>query len=149
MITPLIIAASANGNIRNYQIILGGIMLTIVPISYIFLKLGYNPTSVFYVHLVISAITLVIRLYFAYKLNNLNIISYVRNVIVKSIMSVLPLFIILYLFHSYLLFNVNGYIRLLTTIIYMAALTVSFYYWGLNQPERSYIISKIKSYRII
>ncbi len=99
MITPLIIAASATGKIRNYQIVLGGLLLLIVPISYIFLKLGFEPTIVLYVHLSITIITLFVRLYFAKRLNGLNIRLYFSNVIVKSIMSVLPIFLIICIFH--------------------------------------------------
>lgn len=144
MITPLIIAASATGNIRNYQLILGGLLLLIVPVSYVVLKLGFNPTSVLYVHLTITLITLCARLYFARKLNNLDIKQYFYNVVLKSIMSVLPLFIIICLFHNFFLGQINDFARLGMSVIYMLLLTAIFVRWGLNATERGYIFSKLR-----
>ena len=145
MITPLIIAASATGVIRNYQIVLGGLLLTIVPISYLFLKLGLLPTVVMYVHLGITIITLFVRLYYAKKLNGLNIKRYFYNVIIKSIVSVTPAFLVIWYFHYYFLEHLNVFSRLMMTIIYMIILTIIFIKWGLNLAERNYILSKLYS----
>lgn len=145
MITPLIIAASATGVIRNYQIVLGGLLLTIVPISYLFLKLGLLPTAVMYVHLGITIITLFVRLYYAKKLNGLNIKRYFYNVIIKSIVSVTPAFLVIWYFHYYFLEHLNVFSRLMMTIIYMIILTIIFIKWGLNLAERNYILSKLYS----
>ncbi len=145
MITPLIIAASATGKIRNYQIVLGGLLLLIVPISYIFLKLGFEPTIVLYVHLSITIITLFVRLYFAKRLNGLNIRLYFSNVIVKSIMSVLPIFLIICIFHYYFVEQINGIARLGITLVYMIVLTIAFLLWGLNNSERNYLITKLQN----
>ena len=37
---PLITLKGANGNIRNYQLVVGGILLMMLPISYIALRMG-------------------------------------------------------------------------------------------------------------
>lgn len=145
MITPLIIAASATGIIRNYQIVLGGLLLTIVPISYIALKMGFAPTSVLYVHLFITIVTLFVRLYYAKKLNKLDIKFYLHNVIFKSIISVAPAFLIIWLFHYHFCEHLNIIARLAITIIYMIILTLTFIKWGLNNSERIYILSKLKT----
>ncbi len=149
MITPLIIAASATGNIRNYQIVLGGTLLTIVPISYIFLQLGFNPTSVMYVHLCITLITVVFRLYYAKKLNNIDISKYFKNVLLKSfIVEVLP-FLIIYILHCSISDIFCSWTRLGMTIIYMIILTAIFIRWGLNVSERNFVLSKLNSYKKI
>lgn len=51
---PLIEAKSATGKIRNYQIIVGGILLLTIPISYTFLKLGF-PIYFSYVAIIITS----------------------------------------------------------------------------------------------
>lgn len=53
---PLINAKNATGNIRNYQIIVGGILLLTLPITYVFLKIGL-PIYYSYVSIVITSIT--------------------------------------------------------------------------------------------
>ena len=48
---PYTTANQATGNVKTYQLMVGGILLTILPISYIVLNLGAPAYSVFIVHL--------------------------------------------------------------------------------------------------
>ncbi len=57
-------AIQATGKIRNYQIIVGTVLLLNFPISYITLKMGNNPEWTFYIAIIISIITLIMRLLF-------------------------------------------------------------------------------------
>ncbi|WP_411359047.1 MATE family efflux transporter [Pseudidiomarina salilacus] len=57
---PLITAAQATGNIKLYQLVVGGILLLNIPLSYVALRYGFGPESVFYV-----ALTVVIMSSFA------------------------------------------------------------------------------------
>lgn len=59
---PMITAMLATGNIRNYQIVVGGIQLMNVPVSYLCLKLGAAPEVTVVVAIVISQICLFARL---------------------------------------------------------------------------------------
>lgn len=52
---PLITAKAATGNIRNYQIIVGGILILTLPIAYVFLKIGF-PIYYSYVAILITSI---------------------------------------------------------------------------------------------
>ncbi len=147
LITPLIIAASASGNIRNYQLVLGSMLLTVVPISYVCLKLGCNPTTVYWVYLIITIINVFIRLYFAKKLNGIDFYKFFKNVILKSFLAVGPLFLLFWASHYLFLDKVSDLPRLAITLGYMVVLTLAFGYWGLNKTERDLILSKISSFR--
>lgn len=59
---PLITAMLATGNIRNYQIVVGGLQLLNVPVSYLCLRLGAIPEVTVVVAIVISQICLFARL---------------------------------------------------------------------------------------
>lgn len=59
---PMITAMLATGNIRNYQILVGGIQLMNVPVSYLCLSLGAVPEVTVVVAIVISQICLFARL---------------------------------------------------------------------------------------
>jgi O-antigen/teichoic acid export membrane protein len=63
--SPLVTAIAATGKIKKYQMITGGLMLTIVPIAYAVLKLGGAPWSVFAVYLVIAILAFVLAVYIA------------------------------------------------------------------------------------
>jgi hypothetical protein len=60
---PLITAINANGNIRNTQIIVGGLQLLNIPISYVLLKAGYPPQITVVVAIVLSQICFFARLF--------------------------------------------------------------------------------------
>jgi hypothetical protein len=56
-------SAQASGKIKIYQIVVGGLLLCILPVSYLFLKLGYPPQITFYVSIVFSILALFARLF--------------------------------------------------------------------------------------
>lgn len=59
---PLICAKNASGNLRNYQIVVGGILLLTLPITYLFLKIGL-PIYFSYISIIItSAMAFVARM---------------------------------------------------------------------------------------
>lgn len=55
-------ASDATGNIKKYHLVVGGVLMTIVPVAYLWLKLGGAPQTVFYTYLAISVIALGARL---------------------------------------------------------------------------------------
>lgn len=52
---PLIVAKDATGKIRNYQIVVGGILLLTIPLTYVFFKLGL-PIYFAYVSILITSV---------------------------------------------------------------------------------------------
>ena len=64
---PMITAMLATGNIRDYQIVVGGLQLLNVPVSYVFLRFGAAPEVTVVVAIVISQICLFARLIMLHK----------------------------------------------------------------------------------
>ncbi|MCF2583265.1 lipopolysaccharide biosynthesis protein, partial [Bacteroides caecigallinarum] len=50
---PLVTAMQATGRIRNYQLIVGGLQMLNLPVSYILMKIGFFPEAIFIVSIVI------------------------------------------------------------------------------------------------
>lgn len=65
---PLYTAIQATGNISRYQVVIGLILITILPISYLLLRLGAPFYSVFFVSLILEVIALGIRIWFLHLL---------------------------------------------------------------------------------
>ncbi len=61
---PLGTGIQATGKVKWYQIVVGSIYLTNLPISYIFLVNGFKPEIVFYISICISMVALIARLFF-------------------------------------------------------------------------------------
>ncbi len=80
---PLITAMLATGKIRNYQLAVGGLQLLNVPVSYIFLKLGFIPEVTVMVAIAISQICFFVRLVMLRGMMGLDAWKYIGDVYLK------------------------------------------------------------------
>ena len=132
----------ATGNIRNYQIIVGGLQLLNFPISYMLLKLGYEPECTIVVSIIIAIICLFVRLYMLNRMAGISIGDFIHKVVVNIIIvacvgSILPLLVVIY-------FN-EGYLRLVLTIIVSSiSLIFTCLSVGCSSGERYFLKQKIK-----
>ena len=139
----LMIAAQATGKIRVYQSIIGGILLLILPISYLFLIWGYPPEIVFVVHLSITCIAWVVRLLIVRHLANLPIKNYLREVIIK-IMYVVSTSIIVPILIWY--FMPENFVRfIIVTLISILVTGLSIYFLGLDKTEQTFIVNNVRN----
>lgn len=140
---PLITAMLATGKIRNYQIIVGGLQMLNLPISYVCLRLGCIPESVLIVAIIISQSCLVARLYMLRSMIGLSSVQYMKkvyfNIIVVALLAIaLPGLLSKYMGESFLSFVSLSLVAIVSTII------VEFYV-GCNSKEREFVIDKVKN----
>lgn len=89
-------AIQATGKIRNYQIIMGLLLMVNIPVAYIILKLGYPVYYTTMAFVILEVISLVVRLIMANRLTGMEINEYLKNVIVPtSIIIIIPTLIAL------------------------------------------------------
>ena len=137
---PCVIANQATGKVKVYQAVVGGLLLLILPISYIVLKMGAPAYSVFIVHFCVESVAQFARMYMLRNMIDLPLWSYVKNIYLP-IMGVVLLSVVLPL----LVYNnmQEGIIRLLAvgmTCIVSVAMTSLFI--GMTRNERSFLIDK-------
>ena len=137
MATPLMTAAHATGNIRLYQSSVGTMTILNVPISYIFLKLGYSPLMVFYISLAIAVICLFMRLWIVRRLMEFPVMEYIVKVfgtclMVCAISLILPLAAHLMLEESFISVVMVCLISLLSSI-------VGIYFIGMDNKEKQFV----------
>ena len=140
---PLVTAMLATGKIRNYQIVVGGLQMMNLPISYICLRLGCMPESVLIVAIVISQCCLATRLYMLRGMIGLSSVLYMKkvyfNVIIVTLLSLfVPGLLSKYMEESFLSFVILSFAAIVCTII------VEFYV-GCNGKEREFVIDKVKN----
>lgn len=139
---PLMISASATGRVRLYQGVVGGILLCILPLSYLVLKLGGHPTSVFVVHLCVCIVVFIVRLYIIRPMIRLSLRNYCRRVVVPCL-SVALLAVILPLVLRILL--PEGIPAFLAVcLICLLCVSLAAYWLGLSISERTFIRNKVK-----
>lgn len=146
---PLMTAAAATGRVKVYQSVVGGILLLIVPISYIVLKLGGNPYSVFIVHFAVCTTAFAVRLFIIRPMINFSISSYLKNAIARCIVVgivslIIPVTLRILLDQSIF----NSFVIIIASVISVLVFT---FLIGLTTNERLFIANKIKevAYKII
>lgn len=142
MANPFMRTADATGKIKTYQLTIGTLLLSIVPVSYLLLKCGMPPYSVFIVHLGITIVAFMARLYIVKTLVNYSIKSYIKLVVIKvcivtSLSTIIP-FICLKLMEE----NVCRLIITTTSSLIMVGITT--YIFALTQSEKTIINQKLK-----
>lgn len=138
----MVTAMLATGNIRNYQIVVGGLQMMNLPISYICLRLGFMPESVLIVAIVVSQCCLAARLYMLRGMIGLSSIQYMKkvylNVIVVTLLSLaVPVLLSKYMEETFFSFVVLSLVSIVCTLI------VEFYV-GCNGKEREFVVDKVK-----
>lgn len=141
----LITAQSATGKIRNYQIVVGGILLMNFPISYLLLYLGFVPESTLVVAIIISQVCLATRLYFLRTSIKLPIVKFIKKVYLKAVLVTVLSVIAPYICYWFVEPSITRFVTVCSVSIITSALCI--YYIGCNKDERKTIlksISKIK-----
>lgn len=144
---PLITAMLATGKIRNYQLIVGTIQMMNLPISYLCLKNGYPPESVFITALIISVCCEISRLLMLRKMIGLSVRDFLKNVYLKVI---LVFIISLTISHIQQCVLGKDFIHVIINCILSVVIsTASVYYIGCNNSERKFFTNKIISIKNI
>lgn len=138
---PLVTAMLATGKIRNYQIVVGGLQMMNLPISYVCLRFGCIPETVLVVAIAISQCCLAARLYMLRGMIGLSSIQYMKkvyfNVIAVALLSVMiPAILSKYMDESFLSFAI------LSLLVMACTIAVEFYV-GCNGKERAFVIEKV------
>ena len=137
----LITTILATGKVRTYQIVVSSIQFLNIPISYVFLWLGYSPASVIIVAIVLSNIALFIRLYMISKYIPIRIIAFIKsvyiNVIVVALLSsIFPCLLKLYTNNGF-----TGFV--FTSLCSMCCTIFMVFFVGCTKTERDFLRKKI------
>ena len=132
----------ATGNIKKYQIIVGGLNLSVFPLAYIAYKLGYPPYASYVIQFVIYGVELAARMVLLKGMVKLPIRKYVNEVllsitIVTIIAATLPMIMMMTMRENL--------IRLLSiSAVSVLCTFLSIYVLGLSSGERIWVKGKIK-----
>ena len=141
---PLIAVVQATGKVKKYQIIVGSIIIMNLPISYLFLYMGYNPESTMVIAIVISVIAHIARIIILHKMPNVNISAkeYIKKVIlicfgISILATAFPLITVYTMEPSIIRVVVTTAVSILWTVFLAIVI-------GMNKSERKSILNFIK-----
>lgn len=146
MITPLNAAMQAYGKIRNYQIVTCSMFILILPVSYLFLRLGFPAECVYYVSIALSIVAAATKLWFTRNCVGLSVRKYVREVFLPvTAVSVVSALIPFGIWIS----MGRGFLRFVLVVCTSLAFTaLSVYFLGMTSRERKhareFLLEKIR-----
>lgn len=141
--SSLITAVAATGRVRKYEVVVSGMMLMIVPVSYVVLKMGGLPWMVFVVYLSIVILAFIAILAIVLPMINLKLRDYLTHalspcVVVLLLSLIVPISLKLFLPQGLL----YSFIVIFLTVISTSILSFVF---GLDAEVRGLIVHKVNS----
>jgi O-antigen/teichoic acid export membrane protein len=138
---PLMTLVTATGKIKYYQIVIGSFMLLCVPLSFIFLKLGYSPTVVFYIMLIMGCVVWIMRVLFVQSLLKIDIKKYFISTVLRLILISAIIFII-YKYSA--VWRAENWTDLfISSIIWTFILGILIAFIGMNSNDRKLLFKLI------
>ncbi|CDN33005.1 putative flippase [Mucinivorans hirudinis] len=141
--SPLMTVAQASGKLKRY---IGGLVpLTLLnlPLSYLFLKLGYSPMVVYVINITIDFIAYFRRLYLVSTFTPISFWGFTKSVFVRCwlifVVALLPQFLLIRLFEQSVLL-------LVTSSLASVAISCSVIFaLGMTRDERIFIMNAVMS----
>lgn len=133
----------AVGNIRQYQLTMGSIILLNIPMAFFILKMGFPVYYVTLCYVFLEIISLIVRIIMAKRLVNMPPSAFISNVIKPTAFIILPA-VLLCLIPHYLITNLWGRI-IVTCIVFAITYLLLLWYVGLDDMLRDGILKKLKA----
>lgn len=137
---PLIIANQATGKVKKYEIFSGIILLSLLPLSYIALKLGAPAYFVYIINIVLEFATFISRLMLIRKDINLSLTYFVNSAVIPAIKITIVSFIPPLIVFRYVNDNFVGFICVSCVSVF--SVLISVYFWGITKEERKIFSTK-------
>ena len=142
---PLLTAHLATGNIQMLQVIVGGLNMLILPLCYLALYLGYDPTSTLWICIFFSIIGLFARIWLYKRIEEFRTGTFLKevmlNVLIVTIMSIACVQVVKN--------NVTDSDTLLQfisySILYFLLTLLVCIGIGLSVQEKRYVVQKLKN----
>lgn len=140
---PMITAMLATGKIRNYQLVVGGIQLLNIPVSYVLLTLFEVAELTVVVAIILSQICMWARLIMLSRATGFPVRKFVRDVFIKSILVVLPVASLLPVLFEFI--KPDGFWGLVcSAAVCVASAGTVIYFIGMDADERNMVRNILK-----
>ena len=139
----IIRAVLATGDIKRYQIIIGLVALSTIPIAYVFLRLGFDPESTMIVAIAVAIAALLIRMLIIRPMIGLSFWDFTRQVLIRVLIvtavAVVPPSIV------YILMPIGWFSFIVVSLTCVISTTVASLFIGCSISERKSLFAKAYS----
>jgi len=138
---PLMTAAQATGKIKKYQVVVGGLLLFNLPLSYLLLKQGFAPQFTLYITISLSITALFARLWILKNLIKFSVPEFFRQVLLKVILVTILSIIIPLIAKQFITREIISFF--VTCLLSVISVIAIIYWVGLKGQERNFAKEKI------
>lgn len=138
MTGPIEAGINATGCIKKVRIYTSMVLLVIIPVSYLFLKLGFSPYWVLLANISTTIVTLIIRIKIFSDMFSLRPLLIVRQTIITCFLTFVFALVIPLLVYYYIDYGLYGNASV-TVICSLFPATVLSYTFALNQQELNFV----------
>lgn len=143
----LMTGIQATGKIKIYQIVVSISVFMNLPLSYLALKFLSDPWVIYWIALLMSFISLGLRLYFLSQLTKFSIVIYIKSVLVKVLSVVCSSGVFFWFFNKNFEIHYQMISFFISSIVIVLIVLINIILFGLSSAERQFIQNKIKGYR--
>ncbi len=142
---PLMSVSQATGKIRLYQSAVGITLVLNLPVSYYFLKLGYEPEVVYIIGISFAAIATVLRILIVQNLIGENLVKRFIQILFRFMLVLIASFFVPYIFDRLNILSGNTFIACLIFFVGSCFWTLfCSFFIGLTCKEQKFCITKFK-----
>lgn len=139
---PLVTAALATGNIKKYQLIVGGLQMLNVPVSYVCLKFGAPPESVLVVAIVLSVACFAARMFILKKLIGLDSGLFMKKVYLNVVTVAILSCVFPFMFEFWKEYSFAHFV--ISSAVCLAGTAAAVWFAGMGRDERKYFIGFLR-----
>ncbi len=132
MTNQLIGAFQAANKIKYYQSVSSVILLSVIPIAYMFLKFYTDPVLPYVIYVIVSFVYILSLIIVSFKQLDLDVYAFFREVLWKDLVVFIPAFLVSYYFSRFLvatywriLFTISFSVVVVSTLIWMLGIDIS------------------------
>lgn len=141
----LMSAIQAVGKIALYQTVVGSILISTLPLTFLIILLGYPADVALYSMVVIAVIAGSIRIVFSVNLIGLGYVVYLKELLSSVLITVIPAIVLVMLLYQTI---DTGWIRVgVVTIVFALSMMVLGWHVALSKSERIFFKSLINRFR--
>ena len=135
----------ASGKVKKSQILLSVIQLMNLPLSCLILYLGYPPYFMYFSYIFLSYVSLTVRIFYSHKYACLDVISYVKECLLRSFLFAMVSMIVSYLIINNIRVESCFFQLVINCVFIETILTALFIVVGFNKKERVMCLDLLKT----
>ena len=135
-------SVAATGKIRKFEMVVGVMLISIFPLTWLAFKFGFSPVSAYLVCVFVFFLMIFARILIVKDMIHMSGWAYVNNVLLKALY--VTVFSLIIPFTIYLLQPPSIWRLLEICIVSFICTSFTVYYVGMNNEEQRYIIGVLK-----